>query len=223
MGLVHGGIPKELAQRIRDACCADVFIETGTYKGDTAAWAAGEFREVFTIEIDPALHAAAQKRLSAYANVTCLLGDCRATLESILPPLVGKRTLIWLDAHHCGNEDRDSPLLNEIELINKTIPDAAILIDDARFILAPVDGRRLCSLSALVRILDVSGWPREVVVIEDVIATVPAEAASELDAYCLEVTRADWDRQQEILKWKKTVPGRILKKLQSMAGCPCRM
>jgi len=222
MGLVHGGIPKVLARRIRDACRAEVFIETGTYKGDTAAWAAGEFRQVFTIEVDPALHAAAKERLSSFHTVTCLLGDCRATLEALLPTLAGKRALIWLDAHHCGNEDRDSPLLEEIELINKTLPDAAILIDDARFILSPVDGRRLCTLSALVRTLDCDDPRRELVVVEDVIVAVPLEADAELDAYCREVTRADWDRQQDVLKWKKTVSGRILKKMQSMAGCPCR-
>ena len=222
MGLIHGGIPKLLAQRIRDACQAEAFIETGTYRGDTAAWAAGEFNQVFTIEIDPALHAAAKERLYSFHTVSCLLGDCRTTLETLLPTLAGKRVLVWLDAHHCGNEDRDSPLLKEIELINKALPDAAILIDDARFILSPVDGRRLCSLSGLVRTLDCDDPRRELVVVEDVIVAVPLEADAELDAYCREVTRADWDRQQDVLKWKKTVSGRILKKMQNMTGCPCR-
>jgi hypothetical protein len=228
MGRVYGGIPKEMARRIRDACQAELFIETGTYKGDTAAWAAGEFSQVVTVEIDPALHADAEKRFSGQEHVTCLLGDCRSALERILLSLAGKRALIWLDAHHCGQEDRDSPLLEEIELINRFLPDAAILIDDARFILAPIDGRRLCPLDGLVRALGSGGAGRDIVVLEDVVVTVPPEARPVLDAYCKEVSLAEWQKEQSLLQWKQTLRGRMIQKLErilkkpSGAGAGCR-
>jgi hypothetical protein len=220
MGIIHGGIPKDLALRLQGACNLRVFIETGTYKGDTAAWAAEHFARVFTIEIDPDLHAAAEQRFARARHVCCRLGDSRAVLAEILPALGHAPALIWLDAHNCGCEDRDSPLLAEIELVNRFLPQAAILIDDARFILAPLAGRRLCTLDGLTRALDCPGTGRDFVVLEDVAVAVPAAARAALEEHCKEVTVANWESDQALGKWRTSLPGRIMARLDNIAGRP---
>ena len=46
MGALRMGPPHDLILLLRDAFGCEVFIEAGTYRGDTAAWAAGEFARV---------------------------------------------------------------------------------------------------------------------------------------------------------------------------------
>jgi hypothetical protein len=220
MGSVFGGIPQDLTLRIRDASGAAVFIETGTFKGATSAWASGHFEKVFTVEIAPDMHTAAAQRLSGFKNVRCLLGDSRKVLAEILPSLGNQRAVIWLDAHACGEEDRDSPLLQEIDLINRLAPDSSILIDDARFVLLPQAGRRLCSLDGLVRMLDCGRFNRELVVLQDVIVAVPRSAKEVVEAYCREVTLAEWESSQVRLRWRTSVRGRILNRLQKLVKAP---
>ena len=50
MGIVHMGPPKELILQLADRYKLRGFIETGTYKGNTAVWAASYFDDVITIE-----------------------------------------------------------------------------------------------------------------------------------------------------------------------------
>jgi len=223
MGAVFGGIPQDLALRIRDASKADVFIETGTFKGDTSVWASDHFEKVFTVEIDPDMYAAAAQRLSGFKNISCLPGDSRKILSEVLPALGNQRAVIWLDAHACGEEDRDSPLLQEIDLINRLAPDSAILIDDARFVLLPQDGRRLCTLDGLVRTLACDRFDRELIVLQDIIVAVPRSAKKAVDAYCKEVTLAEWASSQAVLKWKRSLRGRIVTRLQKISGYPHHM
>ena len=220
MGLVHGGIPRNLALRIREACGAMTLIETGTYQGDTAAWAAGHFEQVFTMEIDPALHAAAERRLARLGNVHCRQGDSRAILAEILPTLGGKPVMVWLDAHNCGGEDRDSPLLEEIGLVNRWAPDAALLIDDARFILSAQDGRRLCLLEGLIHALENSGGTRYLAVFEDVAMAVPNRARDAVDGYCRDRLLAARQLHAARLEWRKSLRGRIVSRLQKWSGYP---
>jgi hypothetical protein len=46
MGIVRWGPPEELVLRFKRASSIDMFIETGTFKGDTASWAAAHFPSV---------------------------------------------------------------------------------------------------------------------------------------------------------------------------------
>ncbi len=220
MGLVYGGIPRNLALRFRDVCGAEVFIETGTSLGKTTTWAAQEFQRVLTIEIDAEVYAKTSDKLSGQPNVEFLLGDSRERLAEILPTLGGKQPLIWLDAHVCGKEDHDSPLLEELLLINQFVPDALVLIDDARFVLAPNDGRRLCTLDGLVRTLDCVRLNRYLVIVDDIIIAVPLSAKDVVDEYCREITVADWEISQAIQNWRKTIPGRLINRFQRIFNCP---
>lgn len=116
----------------------EIFIETGTYRGETTAWAAGLFRDVHTIEISEELYEGAKARLSVYDNVKLYLGDSVDVLPNILNRLEGCRAFFWLDAHFSGKDSgrgaQSVPLLQELEIIGAygKDKDHIIVIDDYR-------------------------------------------------------------------------------------------
>ena len=140
MGAVTFGIPKDLVIQLRDIFSADVFIETGTFKGATTSWAAGYFKEVYTIENSAELYGTTSKELSKFPNVNCLLGNSAEKLSELLNQL-NRPAILWLDAHWCGGltygAQDECPLMDEIAQINKTAEQHIILIDDARYFLKP--------------------------------------------------------------------------------------
>ncbi len=50
MGLVYFGIPHNVVLSVKEKFGVAAFVETGTFRGDTAAFAAGHFQRVFTVE-----------------------------------------------------------------------------------------------------------------------------------------------------------------------------
>ena len=58
MGLYRMGPPEDLILALQARLRLGDFVETGTYRGDTAAWAAEHFARVTTIELSPAYCAA---------------------------------------------------------------------------------------------------------------------------------------------------------------------
>lgn len=111
----------------------DVFVETGTHKGNTSAMAAEFFREVHTIELDDFLFAQAVKRFAEVPRVKVWHGNSAYALTGIMLTLPSKRCTFWLDAHPMGgaNTDGTNPIELELEAIGRysTGPDI-ILIDD---------------------------------------------------------------------------------------------
>lgn len=114
----------------------EIFVETGSYRGDMAAWASRWFPRVHTIELQPALAAAARLRFTDEEKVTVHEGDSAQQLARLLPALTAP-TLFWLDAHYSGGETargaEDTPLLRELaEIRRHAAAGSVILIDDAR-------------------------------------------------------------------------------------------
>jgi hypothetical protein len=140
MGIVHPGVPRRLALWLRDAAATRDFVETGTFLGGTARWAARHFERVISIEADQKLYGAARKRLASYANVDLRLGRSQDVLSTLIPDL-SRTALVWLDAHWSCNgtagEDAECPLLEEIEAVDSGKTQHLILIDDARFFFNP--------------------------------------------------------------------------------------
>ena len=159
MGAVHFSVDLELIAALQRALPLRVFVETGTFRGDTAAIAAQRFQRVFTIELDPELFAQAAARLGTLPNVQSLLGDSQRTLRELAPQLAKESVLYWLDAHWCGagtgGQKQECPLLAELEAIGSLSQESALLIDDARLLLAPPPPPH-----------DPSQWPQLVEVVE---------------------------------------------------------
>ena len=132
MGLVYYGIHEEIALAMRDKYGLRALVETGTWKGDTAEWAAGEFKIVITIEIIEEYYKSAVERFSR-TSVVCLPGDSREVLPELAKGLTP--TLWWLDAHWTGHPDYKKEygkcaVLEEIAIINTSKLPHVIMVDD---------------------------------------------------------------------------------------------
>ena len=112
----------------------NVFVETGTYWGNTVEAMRGHFSEIYSIELSPELYENAKKRFSMDSGVHLFLGDSGKILREIIPALA-QRPLFWLDAHYSeGCTARgtvDTPIVQELEAILNLCPHGVVLIDDA--------------------------------------------------------------------------------------------
>lgn len=117
---------------------SDVFIETGTYKGDGVQQALDEgYDEVYSIELSPKLFLESSNRFRDNKNVHLYLGESFEVLETIMDNL-DQRVTFWLDGHYSAAPDiihgkYISPLLQELEVIGRHhIKTHTIIIDDLR-------------------------------------------------------------------------------------------
>lgn len=140
MGSVRFGVSRELVAWMRDAYGVSTFIETGTNRAETAAWAADNFASVVSVEGSEALYGAAQAAHGHRTNLRFVLGDSRVCLPEIVRTL-REPAIFWLDAHWCGEttfgESAECPVLEELAAINESSLGHLVLVDDARLFLAP--------------------------------------------------------------------------------------
>jgi hypothetical protein len=118
----------------------DIFIETGTYYGETAKIATNlGFKKVITIELQDHLQKIAKEKCNNL-KIDFHLGDSPIILSEILPKIDSKITF-WLDAHMDGcniipnvtPDIRKCPLIEELSVIkNHHRNDHTIIIDDVR-------------------------------------------------------------------------------------------
>jgi hypothetical protein len=122
---------------------ARIFVETGTYKGDTIQAALNRFASIYSIELCPHLASEAATRFKSQKHVSILKGDSSVVLRGICP-LINRPAFFWLDGHWSGKGTarggKDCPLLEELECISLLCaPSCTIAIDDARLF-----GTNLC-------------------------------------------------------------------------------
>lgn len=114
----------------------NVFIETGTYHGDTVDAIKRLYANVISIEVDEALYHKACSRFSADANVHIVHGDCASVLPAILAGLQ-EPAVFWLDGHYSGGEtgkgEIEDPILISLgQIASHPVKEHVIFIDDAR-------------------------------------------------------------------------------------------
>lgn len=111
----------------------DTLVETGTYLGTMVEAQRKYFKQIYSIELSKDLHARAVKRFKKYDHIHLIQGDSSHALSMI--DLTGP-ALFWLDGHYSGgitaHGDKECPILEELEHIEKSPFDNVILIDDAR-------------------------------------------------------------------------------------------
>ena len=191
MGLIHAGPPKQLVRALREQFHIARFIETGTFIGETASWAASQFREVITIEASPQLYEHTARRWAHVGNVRFVQADSRVALGPALAAS-DEPALLWLDGHWsdgltfgAGNE---CPLLQELQAVAASAQEHFIVIDDARLFAAPPpaphDVAQWPTLDAVMDALRDNGRSPYIVYIEDVIVAVPQEARQVVIDYC---------------------------------------
>lgn len=124
--------------------CTKVFIETGTYMGDTVDFLKHDFELLYSIELNDELAAKSTERFSKESKIKIVHGDSATQLSSILS-VINSPVVFWLDGHYSsefqvGDEDivtargaKDTPIMEELQHIsNHSVKNHVILIDDAR-------------------------------------------------------------------------------------------
>lgn len=126
----------------------DVFVETGTYVGDSLSYALScHFNELYSIELLEKYYKLCVSKFKSYRNVNLLHSNSVDGLRIVLQKIQNKKTLFWLDAHlpdfydsvfttnnYLNDNTLYIPLKEELKLIvqHKNISGDIILIDDLR-------------------------------------------------------------------------------------------
>jgi hypothetical protein len=115
-----------------------VWVETGTFMGDTAAMLADRSKCVYTIEPDLALFEKAKFRFANDSKVKPIHGLSEDVFPTLLPTLSGTINF-WLDGHYSGGFTHkgptDCPVRAELQNIENNLArfeKVAVLIDDMR-------------------------------------------------------------------------------------------
>lgn len=199
MGIIRMGPPEELIMRLTHEFEIPNFVETGTYYGKTAVWASHYFKNVFTIEYSQELYQKVSPQYKNVENLHFIWGDSRTQLSQLIEQLEGS-TLFWLDAHWSGGltygETDQCPLIEEIEILNRSPYPQFILIDDARLFTSPPQIphkiEQWPEITEVIEVLKVGDQERYIVLIEDVIIAVPSSAKFLVANYCQETNNKLW-------------------------------
>ena len=115
-----------------------VWIESGTFLGDTTKFLARTASMVYTIEPSAVLAARAESRFRNRANVQVLTGLSEDVLPALLPRIMGTVSF-WLDGHTSGGlthlGPQVTPIREELQAITghlRRFENVAILVDDIR-------------------------------------------------------------------------------------------
>lgn len=112
-----------------------IFIETGTYKGDTLFSCKNYFEELFSIELSHELFLYCKDRFLNENKIHIYEGNSGEVLPNIIKK-DSRPILFWLDAHYSRGDtttgDDHSPIVKELDFILSNIENFCILIDDAR-------------------------------------------------------------------------------------------
>lgn len=142
MGAVNFSIDLGLVNELKKVLPLEVFVETGTFRGDTVELVKNAFRQIHTVELSPEYYEVARARFDGQPHIHIVQGDSAIELAKIAPQLYNRSVLYFLDAHWCvaantAGESSQCPLLDEIRAIGRLNAESLVVIDDARLFLAP--------------------------------------------------------------------------------------
>ena len=132
----EAGEKRKYIKNIARASNLSIFVETGTYLGDTLEFLKDSFNQLISIELSDFYYKKGLERFKNTQKINLYYGDSSEVLPTILNK-IKVPCLFWLDGHYSsGNTaqgDKDTPIFSELESIfNHNIKDHIILIDDAR-------------------------------------------------------------------------------------------
>ena len=113
----------------------NIFIETGTYLGNTVNAVKKSFKKIYSIELNRTLYLKAKQKFIKYKHINVILGDSSEKLPEILSKIESP-CLFWLDAHYSGGNTSktnvETPITKELQcILNYPHKNHVILIDDA--------------------------------------------------------------------------------------------
>ena len=137
-----------------------VFVETGTYMGDTVEYSKSLFQSIYSIELDAKLFENAKNKFKSDPHVSIIYGDSGERIQEILIN-IDKSILFWLDGHYSegftAKGTLNTPIISELNhILNRSISNQVILIDDARCFNGTEDYPSVDQIKELVRSYDPS-------------------------------------------------------------------
>jgi FkbM family methyltransferase len=191
MGAIHFSLDPHLVQALKRSLPLVTFVETGTYRGDTTAAMSPHFEKVYTAELAEELFNKAKSRFEKTSNVDVIHGSSPEILSSLSGELANQSVLYWLDAHWCGGETDgrvyECPLIAEIGAIGSLNDQSVVLIDDARFFIAPPPAPHAVEswpmVAEVVQALAGLSDKHRLWIINDVFVFAPESAASDVVTY----------------------------------------
>jgi hypothetical protein len=120
---------QKIFQQIISAFEFDYIVETGTFRGTTTRFMSRHFsKDIYTVESNRRSYGYSKLRFLFNSSIRVSHGDSRTFLRNLAVtsnfPL--KTIFFYLDAHW----HEDLPLLEELECIFTTCPQAVVMIDD---------------------------------------------------------------------------------------------
>jgi hypothetical protein len=132
-----GHVKRTLLHTYARCCDIRVFVETGTYYGDTLAALRNTFDELHSIELDRGLYRQAVTRFARDSRIKLWHGDSGDMLAHVVQAIY-RPALFWLDGHYSGEGTARgilcTPISRELAHIGRhALKDYhLIIIDDAR-------------------------------------------------------------------------------------------
>jgi len=113
----------------------NIFVETGTFKGDMINALKDFFLQLYSIEVSNSLYKEAKKRFLEINKINIVEGDSAIKLKELIT-IINEPALFWLDAH-CSEGitsqgEKYTPILEEIKIILNSNFNHIIVIDDLR-------------------------------------------------------------------------------------------
>ena len=141
----------------------DVFVETGTYRGNSLIRALNYgFKELHTIEVSQHRFDELERlhpELCDDSRIHRYLGSSRDCLASIVPKFKDRNVVFWLDAHYVGlaADERDSisecPILSELQAIAD--------VNWSKSVVVCIDDLNMFRGGANRDVFTFSDWPQE--------------------------------------------------------------
>lgn len=138
-------LEQSFLKQLQEIFNISIFIETGTFYGNTTAEAASIFSTIHTIELNPSLVQCARNRFAHQRHITVHQGNSPEIFKTLLPELKSQGCILFfLDAHYSGGNTVAGPegtsaadgitaIRKEISAIKQSgIQNCVILIDDIR-------------------------------------------------------------------------------------------
>lgn len=130
-------VKRVLLRRLLQENGLRVFVETGTFYGDTLTYLSPWCDELYSIELGQELFERASEHFANNRKVHILLGDSGDLMPDLLK-MVTRPALFWLDGHYSGTGTArgivDTPILRELVSISNhhLLGKHLVVVDDAR-------------------------------------------------------------------------------------------
>lgn len=123
---------------LRNGLRSAIWIETGTFMGDTTNVLSKVAKMVYSIEPEPTLFSKAEEKFRNTSNVKIIRGLSEEILPKLLTTLSGD-ICFWLDGHYSAGGTfkgpQETPILDELDAIGRNIANMGnivVMVDDIR-------------------------------------------------------------------------------------------